>query len=656
MRLQGTTEFNIQTDTFEGSLKSVRAQLEKINFNKGITILAFQPEVGKTEAFLRYCEANTEKNIFYFSPNHPLLYEVEDKLRKRLPSSNIIHWEGKDNKCNLIMNGDPYVTILKNYQLPISSFCEFCEHKPNCEYIDQFNYSKPAIILAPSNYIGTHYINNYVDVIFVDEILKECNEFSWTLEEEDVIKAIELLKNKKEIHDKSILNVLEEVPKNREKLMNIDIVGLREIFQHGIDLSITKLQDFTLLSKVLSSINSSKQFMEWKDLYKDSKTCTSTYYEPHIYNLFRLAESMPIVFLDASFNREIFTDLLKGYDGECGINNNFETNIFYSEVVNKESVLIRVKPTAWYPKASISSTLIKKVKYVYDLNKKLGLTTGIITLKLIEKRFSKQYDTLHYGLLRGQNKFENKDVLIILGTYQPHPNAIIDLHKKLYLTTLDQFYLDLLDLRNIYEEKTYHYDKEYQDFLDYEEYRKTLDENDPDRYDNPHGEPYPRPKWGYPDKRHVLSDRFDIVTSKDGKECFIKVKARLMESILREDEMYQAIHRIRPLGRPKKVYVLGIIPEIIKDELSYEEIPDINYLIEDLESQVQKKERKEFDIETFFEEGKRITEIIEQIKSLGYGKTGAYNKVNKLIDNSQWEKVKTKIEGIDKPVYILMKS
>jgi len=398
----------------------------------------------------------------------------------------------------------------------------------------------------------------------------------------------------------------------------------------------------------------------------------TTYYEPDIYELFRLAESKPIIFLDASFSQELFTDLLKGYDGEFGINNNFNIKIYYSKVINKSSFVYKVYPEAWYPRASVSKNLIPNVQKLYNLFEKLNIRVGIITFKKTEEFYFKtDYHSLHYGKLRGQNIFENYDVLIILGTYQLHPNGIAELYNKLYLGN-EKDITEHFDRRSIYEEMKHEEElakKDIEEFnvwlesaegSQYFEYFKDLD-FDPNDYgitpqDFGPGMPSPPAKWEYPDRRHELIDGYKVKKSSDGKQHLVKIKARLIETILREEEMYQAIYRIRPLGRPKEIYVFGIVPEKVKEELTYKEIPDIKHLIEDLERQVRTKEKKEFDIETLFEDEKRISEIVAEAIKIGYSSSGAYKKINALIDNSsEWERVKIKESGIDRPVLILKK-
>ena len=728
MRLQGTTELSINSETLEGDFGDVRAQVEQIKFDKGITVLALQPEVGKTEAFIRYCKANLEKNIAYFAPNHDLLNEVENRLEG---VSNVVHlWGAK--KCRYIIKGDPYLKLLNDLGLSIKYQCAYCNHKDKCSYLNQFHYSEPAIILAPYASIGLHDFGDF-DVFFIDELNDNCKKYSWELSDSELKKAVDILKSKV---TNPILDDLLKVISNPEYLHKIDINRISRIFSIGLlDLhSNLEKEKYNLLAKVLSDINNSSGFLKWKDIYKESdgyKKDLGTYYEPYIYKLFELAESIPIVILDATFNEELFKDLLRGYDGEFGINK-FDINVYKTSIQNKDSVIYRVKPTAWYPKSSIihneeiSIHLINKVENLSQFYTKIGKSVGIITYEDVLKEHFGQDDTLYYGNLRGENKLKEFDVLILLGTFQPNLDGVMKKHNELYLTNLveyNHYYYEqnkdgtlelklrtvpdylVKDIKDLYQPEylftwdsdirkvgwLIEYLKQYKDPIDgtrnyndgwldnvniektnetikiYDEthtislrldkskvilereggrIHELIAKKDDDTYII-----FFQRKHPYLDKRRQLVRTQKIV---DGNEEWIKMD--LIQELIREDEQYQAIYRIRPLSSDKIIYMWGIVPENVKDELSYKEILNIDSHIANLEKEVQKKERKEFDIETFFEEGKRLTEIVEKVMGLGYGKTAAYNKVNKLIDNSPWEKVKTKVDGIDKPVYILKKA
>jgi hypothetical protein len=659
VRLPGTTELNINSDTLKGNLREVRAQLDQISFDDGITVLSLQPEIGKTESFLRYCVANTEKNIAYFSPNHTLLDEVENELNQRLPLSNVIRWKGKNKSCLEIEN--PILSILNKNKVSFKWFCESCNHYQDCTYLNQFNYPNPSIILAPSAYIGTSYIRKNFDIIFVDELLKDCKEYSWGLDSTTVNNAIEILMNISSLPDDAILREFSEIPNHPENLEN-NFKEFNTLINKGINHYLTDFENLNLLSKLLNDIRKSVEFLKYKQIYENCgkyMDSLTTYYEPYIYELFRLAESRPIIFLDASFSQELFTDLLNGYDGEFGITNNFNIKIYYSKVMNKSSVVYKVYPESWYPKKSMSKNLITKVQKLYEFFERLNINVGIITFKDIEKWYFKtDYKSLHYGMLRGKNIFKSYDVLILLGTYVPDSKGITELYNQLYLDNEDNISHPFFNRRLIYKEMKHEEDTAYEEWQDFNRWQESLPDDDPQKHDeNPIGAPYPPAKWEYPDKRHELINGYKVKKSSDGKYCYpVKIKARLLETILREEEMYQAIYRIRPLGKSKKIYVFGIIPEVVKDELSYEEIP-INSLIADLESQVQNKERKEFNIETLFEEGRRLTDIKDEfIRKTDYGQSIAYKKINESIDNSsEWERVKIKVSGIDRPVLILKK-
>jgi len=248
VRLQGTTELNINSETFEGSLREVREQLDQVSFDDGITVLGIQAEVGKTHSFLKYCEANTEKNIVYFSPDHDLLIEVENDLKQRLPSSNIVRLQGKDRICR--EKEDPILSILVEKKVPSNWFCETCEYRQNCEYLTQFYFQNPSIIVAPSSYIKTSFIKKDFDVIFADELLTACEEYSWGLDSTTVYSATELMTNIGNVPDDAILEDFREIPNHPENLTDSNLSKFNSLIIWAINQSFTDLDDLLFFSNL----------------------------------------------------------------------------------------------------------------------------------------------------------------------------------------------------------------------------------------------------------------------------------------------------------------------------------------------------------------------------------------------------------------------
>lgn len=748
-RLKGTTELNINPPKLlEGNtLDEVRNELEKIKFENGITVLALQPEVGKTESFIRYCEANKDKTIAYFAPTHDLLYEVEKRIKDKMPSANVIHWFGVSKACERYLKDriskteEPYVKILYDNHLNVRYFCESCKVNP-CEYKNQFIYDKPAIVLAPLEYIGTHDF----DAVFVDELATKCDDFSWTLEESEVNHAIQILKG---FEDLPILNDFATVTSNPNHLSEIDKEVLEDIFKNGIKKSIGNLDDFKLLAKVLSNVRKSSDFLEWKKIYQKSdgyEKSLDTYYRPKLYTLFKLAQSIPVVLMDATFNDELFTDLLNGYDGEFRIKKSLNISIYKSQVRNEKSVIYKVNPDSWYPKASVIhkgkyAKAIEQVKALHNQYVEMGKKVGIITFKDIEEASFEGFETLHYGDLRGQNKFEKFDILILLGTYQINPKGIVQQHNQLYLTDLKESVTSrefesfeeailwdetkdpkygkdvegvdpcVANLKDNYNRpiveswnecyfdwsrprieiiwlilktvtpresdiewiKTADVSRLSDDAIGLNNGRHTLiielsEEKEKVTFEMDYKRtlefpaervegglrislPIQKPEYPYPDKRR----KYCRVKKSRGANDSEPIKSDLIEKITREDELYQAIYRIRPFNEkmPKKIYVWGIVPEEIKAELQYDEIDDIDDHIEKL----RQKSLEIYDPEKHFAEGKRISKVVEDISN----DTGCtVYKAGKIfaehLDKSNvWKKEKKTITGSFKPVDMLVK-
>ena len=737
MRLQGTTELSINSETLEGNIPQVRAQLDQINFDNGITVLALQPEVGKTEAFIKYCEANPEKNIGYFAPNHNLLNEVELKLNKI--SSNVIHWRGKTNICQLYKKEDPYLKALIDSGLTTHFYCEFCEFSEKCQhksYIDQFSYSEPSIILAPLEYIKKH-VEEF-DIIFVDEFV--IKSYAYSLPEKvDVREAIRILRGfeKLPIFD-DLCNELKIIKYTNEtivigqisrielaeKLNKIDLAELRRIFQKGMNESIPDSGKFGLLAKVLRDINNLTDYLKWKNIYKNSdgyEKDLKTYYEPYIYKLFELADSIPIVLMDATFNEELFEDLLRGYDGEFGINN-FDINVYKTCIKNKDSVVYRVNPTAWYPKASLDGK-IEDVKKLYNFHTQIGQKVGIITIKDVKEDYFDGFETLHYRNLRGKNQFENFDILILLGTPQPSVKGVIDTHNKLYLTNLaeyTEYYYELnegkgiiksrktvdhaiQDIKDIYESVylfTWDLDIKKNGWL-IEWLKQFIDpmygtiNHDVGWLDNAIIEQNSDKKIKIFDKSHTILLRlytsnnqvkltredgriYNLEAKKDEDTYIISfkrkhphldkrrrlvrtfkmygedrepIKTDLIQLLLREHELYQAIYRIRPLSKPKTIYVWGIVPETVKDELYYKELTNLDKHI----NTIRMKYLRSIDLELYFIPEKRISEITDEIvRDYDCSPYSANKIINEyLVKSSKWIKDKMKIPTSKRPVDVV---
>lgn len=737
MRLKGTTELNINSETFEGNLREVRAQVKQINFDDGITVLSFMPQVGKTESFINYCEANPEKNIAYFAPNHDLLDEVELRLIEKMPLLNVIHWCGIRKICQPYKKEYPIIKTLIDNGLTTRFYCETCEFSVNCNYgslITQFNYSKPAIILAPMEYIKSHAYE--FDAIFVDEFVIKSYAYSLP-DKKEVKEAISILRGFENIpiFDDLFnkLNITEDlngmtVPGQisrmelAEKLNEMDLTELRRIFQNGMSKSTIDINNFKLLAGVLRDINNLVDFFKWRHIYRNSEGYEKdlkSYYEPYIYKLFELAESIPIVLMDATFNCELFKDLLSSYDGEFGINN-FDINVYRTHIKNKDSIIYRINPDSWYPKASLAG-ITENVKELYNFYTKMNKKVGIITIKDVKEQYFDGFKTLHYRNLRGKNEFENFDILILLGTPQPNVKGVIDTHNELYLTNFfknTKWYYDadtgkldpreeldyaIQDIKDIYKSMylfTWNLDirkqgilieflQQYIDpvygtinydvgWLDNASIEKTNDKNikifdeshtillklytsknkviltkddgriyelEAKKDNNTYTISFMR-KNPYLDKKRKL-----VRTSKMYGESGEPIKADLIQLLMREHELYQAIYRIRPLRNPKTIYVWGIVPETVKNELCYKELTNLDKHI----NMTRIKYLRSIDLEHYLLHEKRISKITDEIvRDFDCTRYSADKIITEYLGKSpMWNKDKMKIPTSNKPVDVV---
>jgi len=191
------------------------------------------------------------------------------------------------------------------------------------------------------------------------------------------------------------------------------------------------------------------------NIYKYNKT---EYSEPRIYKAFDLAKSgTKIVLLHAGFDQILFVDLLKRYNKEFG-NSNLIYSIYTSEVKNKKTKCYQITEKGFwkrtfdkYYKKEVEGFLIKlrRIYYksdIYIITYKDHCIANLTNPELIERvdqtnpeytELAYGFDSMHFGSTPGLNRFENKDVLVIIGTYSLNPEDKIKKYNELYNENLE---------------------------------------------------------------------------------------------------------------------------------------------------------------------------------------------------------------------------
>ena len=105
--------------------------------------------------------------------------------------------------------------------------------------------------------------------------------------------------------------------------------------------------------------------------------------------------------------------------------------------------------------------------------------------------------------------------------------------------------------------------------------------------------------------------------------------------MVEDNEMYQAIHRVRPALRKKKVYVFGVIPEEIFDEFQVEDVTFEKEKIENVGVMclVEWKSLEKFVMEKIGEEGIFQYELVNAVyEEFGGNKEVIRRKIKEFVE------------------------
>jgi len=479
-----------------------------INFNSekaNIIILSYQPGYGKTYSALKYMRQQNNANTFYFTNRHDTIDErIKDWNVKNKPLPT--HWKGFDKICPERNNKSLYRT----YKVSPGKLCEGCIRKTYCDYINQFKVSQR--VFSPIEYLSKEKFKDKISgikTIFVDERVSKVDVRS--IDKKLVTEAFKTMKTPSYyITDIRYGNYSNFTKKKLEHMMDKYWNTIDTALQNDDTKTLEKLKDFNPSYFI--------EFLEWGNIYNFNKKKYGIPFYYYVFDALNENPNLKVVILDASFNSKLFKYFLYSYNGEKGFKSKIEVQEYFTDEQNKNTIIFKMRPKAWHPKASFSSKYEDKYaeKWVPEHLKRIreifgNENVGIITFKeLGEKSKFLGYNVEYYGNLRSKNTFENMPVLVVLGHFfPPMPTSRIDPK-----TGIKQ---------------------------------KGLEEKD---WKEKHlGDSWPR---RYADKR--------------GKTKFLKndtVKlypARTIQDYF-DDEIYQAVHRSRGLLNKRIIFLYCWIPE-----------------------------------------------------------------------------------------------
>ncbi|MDO8726629.1 MAG: hypothetical protein Q7J35_11230 [Candidatus Methanoperedens sp.] len=433
------------------AIKKLRSDMGKIKFEEDITTLNQQQGAGKSTFIRNYCNKHPEENIAILTKRHNWLKECEKKV------DGFCHWYGQKHFCK-----HPDFNKFDSVGLYGTFICKTCSKK--CNYREQFNNT--FRVGAPTEYLNTEYLfprsgEDGFDKIFIEEKITETTPF-WFKADDIVNGSIAIALNYEFDKDKAewkdiwefeaegsttkplLENVLwdfSNAVENKdyeflEKYINIAAHIKKEVIVNAI-----KKQDIDILKEVQKfDINMLKGYLKYGKIYNYNK---EVYYEPRIYKAFDMAKAgTKIVLSHAGFDEQLFKDLLARYEREFPATDHLTFGIHTSNLENKDTKCYQITNKGFGRRKLEEKYVIDFLQKIDKIYKKKNV--GVITYKeYTQYDATKKMDTAwgfeaaHFGDTSGLNKFENKDVLIIIGTYTLSIGEKVRKYNGLYNASLN---------------------------------------------------------------------------------------------------------------------------------------------------------------------------------------------------------------------------
>ena len=554
----------IETIDLGNNLEEVRDSLSNIDFNEpAIHILNLQPGVGKTHKIKSFLKQ--QNSFLMVTARHELISSEYGKIGK--------HWKGlsKEN-CEFYKNIKPLAS--NNVPIPMICTLQHCDKKKRnseCTYWKQFITRKAV---APFHYLSTNRVlyksgekEFKFDTLVVDEAMKEFNTIE--VDVEQINESIDVIKK----YDHSIESYFNDF---RELLddndlpsinLTLTLYGIRNdalkeaITSKNTDdiKQITKFNPFDL-----------RKYAYYNSIYKNNLP----YPEPSLHNVLDLALSgVPIIFLDATFDKNAFEVLLRRYayenlieDRQLLLDKNLDSfkdlkiKIYQSHIINQTVNIYKMdKDHLYYKNGTFFDYTTGQLtengkKYVEELRnyiksvKRKYTNIGIISYEDLVGYFNDLGDTAYFYNLRGSNTIKDVEALFIIGTPQINIESIVTDYNELSLTDYKPEDFKRLTNKKKRDGKFYPLDRE----TGFTLYRG-FDEKKP----NPLSSDY-----------DDLTEPPAMIRDNAGNIIGLDYNITDFDYNISESEKYQALHRARPLINEKlsSIFIFGDIPDKIRRE------------------------------------------------------------------------------------------
>jgi len=419
------------------------------------------------------------------------------------------------------------------------------------EYEKQFDNTKR--VFAPFYYLtDDHFKDNPPNIVFLDESITQIE--TYIFDKNKIAHDLKSLKAPPQYIENAIKG-------NKKYFTNEDVIKQIKGLYHKRLISALekdkKLDKFKLFNPYHI-----EKYLLWSKIYNFEN---DLYSKPLYYDaLDAIRNNIPAVILDATFNINLFSYFLDSYNGEMKhlLGDEFKgfkdlrVKILKSNVSNNKTTIFRMHPGGCWTRRSLTEFKDKTWQWLLEDLKELrnifgDANIGIITFKNLSWLFEvMNFDVEYYGGLRGSNKLENKEVLVVIGAWVPLPPSWIEEDKN--STDEEKDYIDSLvekySLRKITKKDV-----------------REVKIGAPHRIERL----YPQLYNSYESKARIRASIDNKLFTDDNWDKFRKLSDsnKVDEypiSVINTiwfDEMYQAFHRNRGLRYPRIIFSYAWFPE-----------------------------------------------------------------------------------------------
>lgn len=393
--------------------------------------------IGKSTTAIGYYK-NIPCQVLYTSDRH-------EQIREIGKGEKFKHWYGLDKICE--KRDDKFIGALIDMKLPASVVCQYC-NKTSCKYNNQFTVPSNVIVCAPKEYLATVYVDEPWDAIIFDENIDKAKKIEpthppipkETFEKYNVEYGYELYKYIGEAI--KIAPDEKELPTLRQ-YGNICATTIKSVIGK-IKAENVKLRKDSPESNLLIYLNKLSNTIEYIS-YAVKYGPRNHFFKPYLHYAFDLRKryNSRIIILNTSLEKWVYEDIAKQYK------HRLPKPIYYSyDLVNKSSLLLDYQSNkricnrkgiiSESPNGSVlggiyGSEILEMVKRSISFANNKGLKVGIITFLELEDYLNQQFKDKvnvisHFRGHQGSNKYDDVDLLIVIGTFHINPKGLYQAH------------------------------------------------------------------------------------------------------------------------------------------------------------------------------------------------------------------------------------